>query len=224
MPTLNEMIAESKWADVLTPDERSVVEAQTIACSVAKGDYVCRKGEPVEHWIGVVEGLVKIATVSSQGKLATFSGVPTGGWFGEGSLLKDQTFHYDAVALRRSEIAYLPRPVFQWLVANNAQFARFLLVQLNERLGQAMAIIEHQRLLGAEGRVAQCLAGLFNPILYPGSKPALRISQEEIALLVGLSRQRVNEALQVLQERNLLRIERLGVTILELKQLRAFDE
>jgi len=224
MPTLNEMIAESKWADVLTPDERSVVEAQTIACSVAKGDYVCRKGEPVSHWIGVVDGLVKITTVSSQGKLATFSGVPTGGWFGEGSLLKDLPRFYDAIALRRSEIAYLPRPVFQWLLTNNNQFTRFLLVQLNERLAQAMAIIEHQRLLGADGRVAQCLAGLFNPILYPGIGATLQISQEEIGLLVGLSRQRVNQALQLLHEKKLLRIERLGVTILDLALLRRFEE
>jgi CRP/FNR family cyclic AMP-dependent transcriptional regulator len=224
MPTLNEMIAESKWADVLTPDERSVVEAQTIACSVAKGDDVCRKGEPVSHWIGVVDGLVKITTVSSQGKLATFSGVPTGGWFGEGSLLKDLPRFYDAITLRRSEIAYLPRPVFQWLLTNNNQFTRFLLVQLNERLAQAMAIIEHQRLLGADGRVAQCLAGLFNPILYPGIGATLQISQEEIGLLVGLSRQRVNQALQLLHEKKLLRIERLGVTILDLALLRRFEE
>jgi CRP/FNR family transcriptional regulator, cyclic AMP receptor protein len=223
MPTLNEMIAQSKWADVLTPEERSVVEAQTIARSVAKGNYVCRKGEPVEHWIGVVDGLVKIATVSSQGKLATFSGVPTGGWFGEGSLLKNQPRFYDAIALRRSEIAYLPRPVFQWLLTNNNQFTRFLLVQLNERLAQAMALIEHQRLLGADGRVAQCLAGLFNPILYPGIGATLEISQEEIGLLVGLSRQRVNQALQLLHEKQLLRIERLGVTILDLAQLRRFE-
>lgn len=224
MRTLNEMIAESRWADILTPEERGVVEAQTIACSVPKGDYVCRKGEPVDHWIGVVDGLVKVATVSSQGKLATFSGVPTGGWFGEGSLLKDAPRFYDAVALRRSEIAYLPRSVFQWLVNNNAHFTRFLLVQLNERLGQAMGIIEYQRLLGAEGRVAQCLAGLFNPILYPGIGATLHISQEEIGLLVGLSRQRVNQALQFLHEKKLLRIERLGVTILELGQLRRFEE
>jgi len=224
MPTLDELIAGSKWAQTLTDDERGVVLAQTLVRSVAKGDYVCHKGEPVRHWVGVVEGLVKIATVSSQGKLATFSGIPTGGWFGEGSLLKDEPRQYEAIALRHSRIAYLPAPVFQWLLANNTRFARFLLEQLNERLGQAMSIIEHQRLLGVEGRIAQCLAGLFNRTLYPGAGATLHVSQEEIGLLVGLSRQRVNQALQQLQDKKLLRIERRGVTILDLGQLRSFDE
>ena len=224
MLTLDESIAVSKWGATLTDEERGVVLAQTLVRSVPKGDYVCRKGEPVRHWVGVVEGLVKIATVSPQGKLATFSGIPTGGWFGEGSLLKDGPRPYEAVALRHSRVAYLPAPVFHWMLANNTRFARFLLEQVNERLGQAMSIIEHQRLLGVEGRVAQCLASLFNRALYPGAGATLLVSQEEIGLLVGLSRQRVNQALQELQDKKLVRIERRGVTILELAQLRSFDE
>lgn len=224
MPTLSEAIAMSEWVNALTADERRVVEAETVARVVPKGGYVCHKGEPVRHWIGVVDGLVKITTVSTQGKLATFSGVPSGGWFGEGSLLKDELRHYDAVALRRSQIACLPRSIFQWLLANNTQFTRFLLTQLNARLGQAMAIIEHERLLGPESRVAQCLANLLNPTLHPGVGSTLRISQEEIALLAGLSRQRVNQALQSLRQKNLLQIECRTLRIMEIEKLRSFRQ
>jgi CRP/FNR family cyclic AMP-dependent transcriptional regulator len=223
MPTLPQAIANSRWADTLTPAEQRRVESETTVRSVAKGGIVCRKGEPAAHWIGVVDGLIKIATMSTEGKPATFSGIPTGGWFGEGSLLKDGPRHYEAIALRASQIAYMPRTLFLWLLDNNPRFARFLLIQLNERLGQAMAIIEHQRLLGSDGRVAQCLASLFNPILHPGIGANLQISQEEIGLLVGLSRQRVNQALRLLQEHKLLRTENLGVTILNLEQLRGFE-
>ena len=52
--------------------------------------------------------------------------------------------------------------------------------------------------------LARCLAGMFNPILYPGSKPHLPVSQEEIAQLAGLSRQRANQALQRLEQAGLL--------------------
>jgi len=83
--------------------------------------------------------------------------------------------------------------------------------------------MECGRLLGSDGRVAQCLASLFNPILYPGIGSVLRISQEEIGHLVGLSRPRVNQALKLLQERELLRIERVGITILDLERLRRFE-
>src|SRR5437867_9910010 len=151
-------------------------------------------------------GLVKVAAVSLGGKLTTFSGVPAGGWFGEGSICREKAC-FDAIALRDSEVAYMPRSTFLWLLENNAQFGRFLLIHVSERLGQAMRIIECGRLLGPDGRVAQCLASLFNPILYPGIGSVLRISQEEIGHLVGLSRPRVNQALKLLQERELLRIE-----------------
>ena len=189
-----------------------------------EGSYVCRKGEPASCWNGVLSGLIKVATVSLSGKLTTFSGVPAGGWFGEGSICKEEAWRFDAIALRDSEVAYMPRSTFLWLLDNNAQFARYLLVHVNERLGQAMGLIECGRLLGPDGRVAHCLASLFNPILYPDTGSVLRISQEEIGNLVGLSRPRVNQALKLLQERDLLRIERVGITILDLERLRRFEE
>jgi hypothetical protein len=87
-----------------------------------------------------------------------------------------------------------------------------------------MSIIEHQRLLGPDGRVARCLASLLNPTLYPGVGLTLHISQEEIGLLVGLSRQRVNQALRHLQEHHLLRTDHLSMTILDLDGLRRFED
>ena len=54
------------------------------------GVPVCRKGEPVEHWLGLVDGLVKMSSLTSDGRTTTFTGVTSGGWFGEGSLLKDE--------------------------------------------------------------------------------------------------------------------------------------
>lgn len=69
-------------------------------------------------------------------------------------------------------------------------------------------------------RVARSLAALFNPVLYPGVGEVLRITQQELAYLVGLSRQRVNEALANLQAQNLIRIEYGGLRVLDLEGLR----
>jgi len=96
-------------------------------------------------------------------------------------------------------------------------------MQLNERLGQFIALVEHDRLLGPDARLARCLAGLFNPVLYAGVGNSLPISQEELAQLVGLSRQRVNQALKVLEQAGLLRVDYRGVTVLDLGGLRAFE-
>ncbi|HQY28523.1 MAG TPA: Crp/Fnr family transcriptional regulator [Burkholderiaceae bacterium] len=200
------------------------VRHELIERSVPAGGFVCRKGEPVEHWIGVVTGLVKISSVSLEGKSVTFTGVAPGGWFGEGSMLKDEPRRYDAVALRDSRIALMPRSTFQWLLDTSIAFNRYLLIQLNERLGQFIGTVEIDRLLGPDARVARCLAQLFNPHLYPGLGLKLEISQGEIGYLTGLSRQRVNQALRRLESEGLLKVDYGAVTVLSLDGLREFDD
>jgi CRP-like cAMP-binding protein len=223
MPTLNRAIEVLAQVSGLTPEQKRRVETETIARPVLKGGFLCRKGQTADHWIGVTDGLAKLATISLNGKLTTFTGVPTGGWFGEGSLLKNEPRRYDAIALRDCQVAYLPRSTFLWLLDNNNQFARFLLAQFNERLGQFIGIVEHDRLLGPDGRVAHCLASLYNRTLYPGIEDVLNISQEEIGQLVGLSRQRANAALKVLEQAGYLQIEYRGITILSLDGLQRFE-
>jgi DNA-binding XRE family transcriptional regulator len=91
---------------------------------------------------------------------------------------------------------------------------------LNERLAQFIAAREFDRLSNPDLRVARNLAALFNPVLFPGVGDLLRITQQELAYLVGLSRQRVNEAMIHLQEEALIRVEYGGVRILNLHGLR----
>jgi DNA-binding GntR family transcriptional regulator len=62
---------------------------------------------------------------------------------------------------------------------------------------------------------------LFNPVLYPGVGEVLRITQQELAYLVGLSRQRVNEALSTLQGMGAIRVEYGGLRVLDLAALRS---
>jgi len=224
MNTLAAMLRASPWARALAPSDLARVEAETVTRICPPGTLVCRKGEAVEAWIGVVDGLVKMANVSADGKPTSFVGVGSGGWFGEGSLLKDEPRRYDIVALRESLVAYMPRATFTWLLDNSMPFNRFLLNQLNERLGQFIGMVEHDRLLGPDARLARCLASMFNPHLYPGITPALPISQEEIAQLAGLSRQRANQALQRLEQAGLLRIDYGGVTVTDLPGLREHED
>jgi DNA-binding GntR family transcriptional regulator len=61
---------------------------------------------------------------------------------------------------------------------------------------------------------------LFNPVLYPGLGSVLRITQQELAYLVGLSRQRVNEALTTLTEHGAVQVEYGGLRVLNLQALR----
>lgn len=184
---------------------------------------VCQRGVAVEHWIGIIDGLAKMSNVSFEGKSVTLTGIPAGGWFGEGSLLKNEPRRYDVVALRATRAAYVPARLFHWLLDNNIAFNRFLLLQLNERLGQFIGLLETERLLGPEARVARCIAQLFNPLLYPRTGARLQISQNELGLLTGLSRQRVNQAVRRLEAEALLSVEYGSVTVVSLAGLAGYD-
>jgi len=215
-----EALRGSRLAGVLDADHLSRVLEALTEHDVPMGHHVCRKGEPVSAWFGVISGLVKLGSVSPEGKTVTYTGVTAGGWFGEGSLLKKELRRYDAVALRDTRIAALPRTTFLWLLAHSIPFNRFILDQLNERLAQMISLVDSDRMRDPEARVAHCLASLFNAQLYPRTETYLQISQEEIGHLSGLSRQRVNHALQVLQDKGLLRVEHIGVTVVDLSELR----
>lgn len=219
---LKEVLRQSIWAQQLTPEQMARVEADTIEQFVPKGGYVCRKGETVDAWIGVIEGLVKMNNLSSEGRSVTFTGLSAGGWFGEGTLLKQEMRKYDVTALRDSRIAYMPAKTFMWLLDNSLPFTRFLLTQLNERLGQFIGMVEFDRLLDVDARVARCIAAMYNPHLYPGTEPVLQISQEEIGFLSGASRQRANQALHVLEKAGFLKIVYGGIQILDIDGLRRF--
>ncbi len=224
MPTLADALRGSSWGRELTPEEFERTLAGTVERTIPAGGFVCMKGEPVEYWMGVVDGLVKMSSYWVTGKTTTFTGLASGGWFGEGSMLKRDPRKYDVVALRDSRIAYMNRSTFMWLMDHSIPFNRFLITQLNERLGQFIGMMENERLLDTDARLARNLAAMFNPVLYPGTGPELQISQEEIGFLAGLSRQRVNQALKALQEANLLRLEYGKLTILDLDGLRRYGD
>ncbi len=184
-----------------------------------KGAYICHRGDRLDSWTGVTAGLLKLSTVSRNGKAVTLAGIRAGGWFGEGTVLKNEPRQYDLVALRDTRLALMDRTTFLWLFEHSAGFNRFLVTQFNERLGQFIALVEYDRMLDAPARLARSVAWLFNPVLYRDREMHLEITQEEVGLLSGVSRQMANKSLQILEGKGLLRVERGGITVLNLERL-----
>ena len=207
------------WLGLLLPSERERAVAALVVSQALPGDHICRVGRQVTYWFGVVDGLLKMSSDSAQGTTMTFSGLPPGGWFGEGTALKHETYRYNILALRRSLVAGLPVETFDWLLDHSIGFNRFVMRQLNERLAQFIAAREIDRLTNPDLRVARNLAALFNPTLFPSVGEVLRITQQELAYLVGLSRQRVNEALRTLEQQGVIRVEYGGLRVLDLPRL-----
>ena len=219
-PASQEEIEAIPWMSLLTPTERERATSTLLVTQACAGEYVCNVGRPVTYWFGLIDGLLKMSADNVDGLTMTFTGVPPGGWFGEGTCLKRETYRYNIQALRKSVIAGVPLETFEWLLDHSLGFNRFIMHQLNERLGQFIAAREIDRIGNPDVRVARSLAALFNPRLYPAVGTVLRITQQELAYLVGLSRQRVNEALSTLESHSAIHVEYGGLRVLDLQSLR----
>lgn len=217
-----EELATIDWLKVLSPSDRAWVERELQVAEAAPGERICRLGGAPNFWFGVLDGLLKMSNDSRGGQSISYVGVPAGTWFGEGTLLKNENYRYNIEALRHSLVAGLPAPAFHRLLDVSLAFNRVLMNQLNDRLGQFIAAREIDRSDNPDQRVAATLLHLFHPQRQPDAGSLLRITQQELAYLAGLSRQRVNLALQVLAARGCIAVEYGGVRVLDLPGLRQF--
>lgn len=215
--------AKVYWARELPPDERERARRGVTLRRFGPGETLIHRGDKIDAWIGVMDGLLQLGSVTSSGKAVTYAGLPSSAWFGEGSLLKDEPRQYDVTALRAAEAAYLNRAAFMWLYENSMAFNRLLVRLLNARLGQFIASIEHDRTLDGTGKVARSLAWLFNPTISPFLGDRLEINQEEIAALAGVSRPTANKALRDLEAEGVIRNERGGLRVLDWAGLRHYN-
>lgn len=217
-----DFVLHSEWGQALTPPQIHRLRAEVRERRIAKGSAICHAGSQVQYWKGVISGLVKMSVVSDSGRTSTLTGLPAGAWFGEGPVLRSDTWAFDGVAMRDTRIALVPKATFLWLLEESPAFNRFIIRQLNERLAQFTSIIEAERLELPEVRVARCLAWLFNPVLYPDVGARLDLTQQEIGYLTGVSRQRVNRALRLFEESGLVNVRYGSLHILDRERLMAF--
>ncbi len=211
-----------RWFTALDPAHQTWVLDTSFARHFDGGATVAAREAPSAHWLGVATGLVKLAIYNASGRGCTFSGVPPGGWFGEGSVIKREPRRYDVITIQPSLVMGVPADTFHRLMDSSLPFNRFVIHQLNNRMGEFIALIQNSRLLDVDARVAQSLAQLFNPDLYPETGMSLDVSQEEIGMLAGVSRQRINQALRNLEKAGLVTLGYNRIDVLDLGGLRGF--
>ena len=112
MKNAEELLRNSLWGQALTEEELTRALAGTVERSFTAGAFICMKGEPVTHWMGIIDGLGKMASHWTSGKTTSLTGISTGAWFGEGSLLKEEPRRYDVMAIRETRVAFMSRATF----------------------------------------------------------------------------------------------------------------
>lgn len=221
-PPTGEELQSIAWLHKLKPADQHFAQQALMVGECLKGEYVCIAGKPVRSWLGVIDGLLKMSNSRADGSTISYTGLPSGSWFGEGTALKREYYRYDIQALRKSTIAALPLQAFHELLDRSIEFNRIIMYQLSERVSQFIIGRETDRTTNPDIRVARSLTALLNPVLAPNADNSLRITQQELAYLVGLSRQRVNMALVRLQNQGLIHLEYGGLHVLDLLALQNY--
>jgi CRP-like cAMP-binding protein len=222
--SVDELLSQSPWWAAIGEAAQQQLRSDIGERVVAAGASLGHHGETQHHWYGVLEGLLKWSINAADGRTVTLGGQSVGSWFGEGTLLRGQPRQADLVALRASRVAMMPFETFDWLRRTQPAFNEFLLQQINERLHWFMGNFAAHRLLDADRLVARALLGLVHPLLNPRGERYLTISQEELANLATVSRQRCNESLAAMKRNGLLQLDYGAVRVLDLAALQQLAE
>lgn len=219
MNPIEAILSRQPWFASLSDEERQNVSRSCMTRRFDADGIIVRDGDPVEHWFGVIDGLVKLCVFEESGQSTTLIGVPSGGWFGEGTVLNNKFWRYTAICMHETQVALMPKATFDRLHAENLAFNQFLLSHVNIRLSQLIDSLLGDRLLSPEARLAHCIAWLVQPQLYLNPEMTVSLSQNELGLLSGLSRQRANQAMRALTDAGLVHAQYGQVKVLNLDGL-----
>ncbi|MCP5283248.1 MAG: Crp/Fnr family transcriptional regulator [Piscinibacter sp.] len=209
------------WYRALPVELRSLMLETTTERTAEAGEYIARAGEPCLHWYGLSRGFLQMYVLAADGSETTLYCLREGEWGGDGSLLKKELRRYDLRALTPSHIFLVPATTFETLRQSSIPFNHFLCEILNERMGTFVGMLEASRLLGPEMRVARGLLMLANSVSSDAQE--LSIPQHELALICGLSRQRVNMALSEFRRVGFVRNDpHKGILLVDVPRLRAY--
>lgn len=213
----------ANWARALNEGELAQVCSEVREHRVRAGYYVARRGERATSWMGLASGVVQLSVGSEDGRLSSLINVSAGDWFDEASLVSERGRAYDAIAARDTRLLLVPEHIFRKLLAENPAFNRHVMGLMARRTEALLEALEGERLCDSEQRVARCLASIFDSRgEEAGMRAPVQLTQSEIGLLAGVSRQRTNATLHRLAQQGILQWSKLGTKVLDMEGLRAF--
>ncbi len=219
--SINQFLERWEWFRLLPNSLRELTLQTVVERHADAGDYIAREGMPSTHWYGLLKGYLQMYVVGSDGTETTLYCLREGEWGGDGSLLKNEMRRYDLRALTDAHICCIPKDTFETLRGNSIQFNHFLTEVMNTRMGAFVTMLVATRLLRPEVRVARGLLMVAKD--NTDRLQALDLSQHELSLICGLSRQRVNIALADLKRLGVVTIEpKKGMLFVNLQLLRTY--
>lgn len=214
-----EAINGGRWFSTLSPSLRHDI----LRCAYVKrykdGELIAARGESPEEWIACAKGAVRVSSTSISGKLITLTYLEPGIWFGDVSIFDGDRRTHDAYAHGSSTIVCVARADFKKILTQHTELYEALLRLHARRIRQLFGLVEDLNTLPLRARLAKQLLHLVRSYGVPSLSHAhemrigLQLAQEELAQLLGASRQRVNQELKSMEREEAIRIEPGGLVI-----------
>jgi len=216
-----EAINAGRWFSSLSPTLRHDI----LRCAYVKryqdGDMIAARGEPPEVWLACARGAVRVSSTSVSGKQITLTYVEPGIWFGDVAIFDGDQRTHDCYAHGDTTTLNVAKADFRKILSQHSEFYEALLRLQSRRIRQLYGLVEDLNTLPLRARLAKQLNHLVRSYGVPClSQPdairiSLQLAQEELAQLLGASRQRVNQELKQMEREALIRIEAGGLLVLD---------
>lgn len=220
-------IESGSWFSKLSPALRNAILARALVRRLSDGALLSSRGEPADEWVGVAKGAVRISSVSLSGKQITLTYVEPGIWFGDTALIDGMPRTHDANAHGETTLLIIRKPDFKELLSQHVELYDALLRLNCRRLRLVYHLIEDLNTLPLAARLAKQilqLARSYGVTQGDEIRIGLQLAQEDLAQLLGASRQRVNQELKGFEREGAVRVEPTRLVVLSREKLLAIAE
>ncbi|MFM0173877.1 Crp/Fnr family transcriptional regulator [Paraburkholderia sediminicola] len=192
---------------------------------LAAGQRLFTRGDSDDGLYCVLDGLVRIGAASSAGKEALLAVIEPVNWFGEIALFDNRPRTHDAYAERDSKLFHVPRAALAALLERTPAYWHLFGLLLTQKLRLAFDAIEEAALLPAAQRVARRLLLMAGGYGEPGAlRRVLKVPQEDLAMMLALSRQTINQVLKQFETQGALKLGYAEIEITDVRKLGALAE
>jgi CRP-like cAMP-binding protein len=215
------------WFSKLSSTLRSAILDRAHVRRLADGDSLATRGSPAEEWCGVARGAVRISSVSLAGKQVSLTYAEPGTWFGDIALFDGLPRTHDADAHGATTLVVVRKPDFRELLAQHVELYDALLRLNCRRLRLMFDLIEDLNTRPLQARLAKqvlLLARSYGITRGEEIRIGLALAQEDLAQLLGASRQRVNQELKGFEREGAVRVEPTRLVVLSRDKLLAIAE
>lgn len=215
-------IEAGSWFSKLSSALRSDILSRATVRRLGDGALLSCRGEPAEEWVGVAKGAVRVSSVSLSGKQVSLTYVEPGTWFGDISLFDGLPRTHDAAAHGDTSLLVVRKPDFKELLQRHTELYEALLRLNCRRLRLMFDVVEDLNTRPLAARLAKQILLLARSYGVPQGEEiriGLQLAQEDLAQLLGASRQRVNQELKGFERDGAVRVEPTRLVVLSKEKL-----